>query len=168
MLKKGMTRIEAQTIDPLIDRSLEWASDCEHGTFYGESSDGGEVQLNVAERMHEGLLYDAITVLHIRFPMNRQKQGLYRGLLESLDRLGRFGLRCHSATLNDRLADRHRKHNYYEVRTPNSSEFRTVIGAPLPPEVQILRSESDAAAIKRIRASVGKPKPIGKRIKIGS
>lgn len=129
--------ITTADINALIKRAIEWARDHESGCLYGDSADGGKVNLIIDNRHYfEGHYYLTIVISSISIPSERQNEGLYRRLLRELDGTGKFGLRCHSTTENVELADRHRRHGYIEKKAREWSSFYQVIGNHLPKSVE--------------------------------
>ena len=125
--------LRRDNIDALLNDSISWVRTCRHGPLYGSSNDGGGIALRVNCAEFEGDRYSMITITRVSIPETRQGQGLYRKFLSELDSLGTFGLRCHSMTENEWLADRHRIHGYKEVDESGTPSFYQVIGEPLPP-----------------------------------
>tara|TARA_R110002111_G_scaffold230184_1_gene291359 strand:+ start:1529 stop:2092 length:564 start_codon:yes stop_codon:yes gene_type:complete len=125
--------LQRKDIDALFEDSIEWACTHRLGALYGSSSDGGGIALRIRGTLFEGNDYLTIVITKVCIPEARQGQGLYRKFLSELDSLGTLGLRCHSMTENEWLADRHRRHGYKEVDESGTPSFYQVIGEPLPP-----------------------------------
>jgi hypothetical protein len=143
------------TIDALVRASVCWAGSHDRGCFYGKSDDQGEINLGIERNKYfEGQCYLAIVISSVIIPLKRRKQGLYRALLQSLDDLGKYGLRCHSVTENEWLADRHRKHGYIEEVSGESSSFYFLIGSPLPESTQAALSKQRLEAWDRLAAAL--------------
>lgn len=130
--------IHAESIDELIQKAMSWARSESRGAFHGTCVEGGLIRLFAWEFVPlDGVFYSAIELVNIKIPVRRRKQGLYKRLLEGLDRLNQFGVRLHNTTENEWLIQHHRRHGYSEDKFGGRSpSFSVIIGAPLNVERQ--------------------------------
>jgi hypothetical protein len=127
------TNCHCDNIDSLISQSVSWASQAASGCFYGRSDDNGNIALRISDFIQiDGVFYLGVEVTTVEIPEERRDRGLYKSLLQRLDSLKKFGVRCHPGTQNNWLIKHHKARGYHEEQcTESSTRFYVVIGPPL-------------------------------------
>lgn len=147
--------VNLANIDYLLKYATSWAREHERGCLYGRSADVGEINLRIDDSHgYRGHFYSTIIISTVSIPLCRRNEGLYRGFLQKLDGIGKFGLRCHSVTENPWLADHHRKHGYIEEKSGEWSSFYIVTGESLSASAEAKLVKQHLDAFDKIRSGL--------------
>lgn len=126
-------KIDAQDIESLIAKVVQWAAEGHREALYATSRDDGYICLRTEFVRHDGLFYNTIVITNVRIPELRRGKGLFTQLVNRLDGLCIFGIRWHQTVQDEWLRDSHIRQGDYEF---DGSYYR-VIGPPVPRDDQV-------------------------------